>query len=72
MDSPKTLSHYALKNANSAYKSYNSHPIGGEKDAQDAERFHKLVESMTVSNALYTETLRIEHQCLKTAIESFQ
>ncbi|KRP61127.1 hypothetical protein [Pseudomonas orientalis] len=72
MSTPKSLSHQALRNADSAYKSYDSFPIEEMQGEQDAELFYSLTKQMTVTNALFTENLRIEHQSLKTAIESFQ
>jgi hypothetical protein len=68
----KSLSSQALKNADAAYKSYDSFPIEDMQGEQDAELFYGLIKQMTVTNALFTENLRIEHQSLKTAIESFQ
>lgn len=72
MKSSNTLSYQASHMADSAYKKYEAFPIGGLKDAQDAEDFFNLTKQMTVTNALFTENLRIEHHSLKTAIESFQ
>ncbi|WP_426216518.1 hypothetical protein [Pseudomonas sp. DWRC2-2] len=72
MNTPKTLSLQALKLAEAAYKKYDSFPLGEMNDEQDAEFFFNLTKKMTVSNALFTDNLRIEHQSLKTTIESFQ
>ncbi|MCD7036943.1 MULTISPECIES: hypothetical protein [Pseudomonas fluorescens group] len=69
MTVPKTLSQQALKIADSAFKNYDAFQMG---EVQDAELFFDLTKRMTVTNALFTENLRIEHLSLKTAIESFQ
>ncbi|RDS91055.1 hypothetical protein DL347_10030 [Pseudomonas fluorescens] len=72
MHSSKSISEQALKYAKSSYKDFDSFPIDGTKSVEDAERFYKLAELMTVSNSLYIDNLRVEHQCLKHCFESFQ
>lgn len=72
MSTPNTLSLQALKIAEAAYKKYDSFPMEEMNDEQDTELFFNLTKKMTVSNALFTDNLRIEHQSLKTTMESFQ
>ncbi|MGY2375256.1 hypothetical protein ACW9IB_12190 [Pseudomonas sp. SDO524_S393] len=72
MDLSKALSLQALNINKSVQKTYNSQFSDTTTDEWDAQAFFELTQQKTVTSALFNEIGRLEHQSLKTTLESFQ
>ncbi|MBD8194197.1 hypothetical protein IFR35_22630 [Pseudomonas fluorescens] len=72
MDVQKSLSQRAFNLNKSAQKEYNTHAAHSSQTQLDAETFFALTVRKTATSGLFNEIGRLEHQCLKTTIDSFQ